>query len=170
MRTNLKAILSAIGVAALLAFPTMTKAQSVTVIQSIPAAGTVTAITAVPAAGTNVFTSVGHGLQVGTICHDGGNVLIAFQNIGSDAATLNFLFSDGTTVTANGLVLAPELGEFDAIFNNKRIEGQFIFANDAGNTTVSLHAFDGTTFCETRGTAQFGPNPPPPRVVAPPRR
>jgi len=39
------------------------------------------------------------------------------------------------------------------------IEGQFIFANSAGDTTVSLHAFDGSTFCETQGTAQFfGPN------------
>jgi hypothetical protein len=94
-------------------------------------------------------------------------VLIAFQNIGSENATLNFLFSDGSTLSADGRILAPGR-EFDAAFNNKRIEGQFIFGNSAGNTTVSLHAFDGTTFCETRGTAQFGPNPPPPPTNAPP--
>jgi hypothetical protein len=105
--------------------------------------------------------------QVATVCHDGGAVLIAFQNIGSERATLNFLFSDGTTVTASGLILAPGR-EFQALYNNKRIEGQFIFANTAGNTTVSLHAFDGGIFCETRGTVQFGPNPPPPPVNAPP--
>jgi hypothetical protein len=188
MKTNLKVILSAIGVAALLAFPAMAKAQSVAPIPAIPpvfppttpAPGTVTAITATPTAGNNVFSGPGHGLQIGTICHDGGNVLIAFQNIGSDNATLNFLFSDGTTVTgqgtppavtakvtAGGLVLAPGR-EFDAMFNNRRIEGQFIFANAAGNTTVSLHAFDGGSFCETRATAQFGPNPPPPPMNAPP--
>jgi hypothetical protein len=166
MKTNLKVILSAIGVAALLAFPAMTKAQSVLGVPASPAPGTVTAITAIPKAGNNIFTNVGHGLQVATVCHDGGNVLIAFQNIGGDAATLNFLFSDGTAVTASGLILAPAR-EFQAIFNNKRIEGQFIFANNAGNTTVSLHAFDGTGFCETRGTAQFGPNPPPPLVNLP---
>jgi len=106
---------------------------------------------------------VGHGLTVVIICRDGGQpnslVAMAFHNSGSDRATLNFLFSDGTTVTANGLVLQPLFGEFQANFNNKRIEGQFIFANGAGNTTVSLHAFDGGTFCEVRGTVQFGPNP-----------
>jgi len=188
MKTKLKVILSAIGVAALVAVPAIAQAQSTApspVIPPVfppttPAPGTVTAITATPTAGNNVFINVGHGLQIATVCHDGGAVLIAFQNIGSEAATLNFLFSDGTTVTgqgtppavtakvtADGLVLAPGR-EFDAMFNNKRIEGQFIFANSAGNTTVSLHAFDGGTRCETRGTAQFGPNPPPPPVNAPP--
>jgi hypothetical protein len=39
-----------------------------------------------------------------------------------------------------------------------RIEGQFIFANGAGVTTVKLHAFDGTTFCEVRGTGVFAAN------------
>jgi len=155
MKTNLKLLLSAAVVAAL---PSTTEAQPLPPFPPI-GAGTVTAITAIPTAGNNVFTSVGHGLQVATICHDGGAVLIAFQNVGSEAATLNFLFSDGSTLSASGVILAPGR-EFDAAFNNKRIEGQFIFANSAGNTTVSLHAFDGTTFCEIRGTAQFGPNPP----------
>lgn len=169
MKTNLKVALSTIGIAALLAFPAMTKAKPVTIIQSpVPAAGTVTAITADPPAGTNIFTPVGHGLQIATVCHDGGNVLISFANIGDDAATINFLFSDGaTTVKANGQVLAPKGLDFQAEFNSKRIEGQFIFANDAGNTTVILHAFDGGTFCETRGTVLFGPNPPPPLVFSP---
>ena len=92
-----------------------------------------------------------------------------FRNSGIDMATLNFLFSDGTTVTASGLILTPTIGpnvgnEFQAIFNIKRIEGQFIFANSAGNTTVNLHTFDGGAFCEIRGTALFAPNPPPPLV------
>jgi hypothetical protein len=166
MKTNSKLILSA--VTALLTLSSTAEAQPVTAFPPFPpAAGTVTAITASPTAGHNVFTSVGHGLQIATICHDGGAVLIAFQNVGSEAATLNFLFSDGSTLSASGLILAPGR-EFDAAFNNKRIEGQFIFANSAGNTTVSLHAFDGTTSCETRGTAQFGPNPPPPLTNAPP--
>jgi hypothetical protein len=60
--------------------------------------------------------------------------------------------------------------DFSVVFNSKRIEGQFIFANSAGNTTVALHAFDGGTFCEIRGTALFAPNPPPPLVNAPESR
>jgi len=29
-------------------------------------------ITAIPQAGNNIFKNLGHGLQVATICHDGG--------------------------------------------------------------------------------------------------
>ena len=39
-----------------------------------------------------------------------------------------------------------------------RSRGSLIFANNERNTTVNLHAFDGTTFCEVRGTAVFAPN------------
>jgi hypothetical protein len=145
MKANFKVILSAIGVAALLAFPAMTKAQ---------AAGSVTIIRAVPTAGNIVANAIGPGLQLVTACHDGGSVLVEFQNLGSGDATLNFFFSDGTTVHASGLVLRPNPQPgFDVPFNNKRIEGQFIIANSTGNVTVNLHAFDGGTFCEIQGTA-----------------
>src|SRR5215813_3811036 len=145
MKTKLKVILSATGVVALLAVPTMTKAQ-----QGFPnpvfpptPAPTITAITSTPAANTVVPMDLGHGLVLMTVCRDGGQpnsaVQMVFHNNGIDRATLNFLFSDGTTVTASGLILNPSLGQnvgndFIAMFNNKRIEGQFIFANSAGNT------------------------------------
>jgi hypothetical protein len=150
MKANFKVILPAIGVAALLAFPAITKAQ---------AAGTVTVIRQFKFAGEPTFPVFSqNGMLVQTVCHDGGMVKIEFVNVGSGDATLNFIFSDGTTVHASGLVVRPNPQPgFDVPFNNKRIEGQFIFANNAGNTTVSLHAFDGGTFCETQGTAQFGP-------------
>jgi hypothetical protein len=147
MKANFKVILSAIGVAALLAFPTTTKAQ-----------GTVTAIRNVPAAGTiPPFNDLGHGLRLSTACHT-PQVLVEFENFESGDVTLNFLYSDGTIVTATGTVLPPNpLPGFQVLFENKRIEGQFIIAHDGGNTTVNLHAFDGGTFCEIQGTAQFGP-------------
>ena len=55
-------------------------------------AQSITAITANPQAGNNIFKNLGHGLQVATICHDGGAVKIAFQNLGSDDATLNWWY------------------------------------------------------------------------------
>jgi hypothetical protein len=55
-------------------------------------AQSITAITAIPQAGNNIFKNLGHGLQVATICHDGGSVRIAFQNLGSDDATLNWWY------------------------------------------------------------------------------
>ena len=55
-------------------------------------------------------------------------------------------------MNAYGLVVRAGY-EQDFWFIDVQIEGQFIFANNEGNTTVNLHAFDGTTFCEVRGTA-----------------
>ena len=155
--------------AALLVFPTSMRAQQ-SIIQPFPQPTapppTITAITETPASNNVIFTDLGHGLILISICRDGGqpNSLVAmdFHNGGTAVATLNFLFSDGTNVTANGLALQPLFGEFQAIYNSKRIEGQFIFANPTGNTTVNLHAFDGGSFCEIRGTAVFAPNPPGP--------
>ena len=74
-------------------------------------------------------------------------------------------------VNAYGVVVrGGGLYEMDFWFIGVQIEGQFIFANNEGNTTVNLHAFDGTTFCEVRGTAVFAPNGPglkiPPGVFA----
>jgi hypothetical protein len=152
-------------------------------------AQSITAITAIPQAGNNIFKHLGHGLQVATICHDGGSVMIAFQNLGSDDATLNWWYGmypyrAQPTGTSPGLVNASGVGvnaygvvvrggglyEMDFWFIGVQIEGQFIFANNEGNTTVNLHAFDGTTFCEVRGTAVFAPNGPglevPPGVFA----
>ena len=37
-------------------------------------AQSITAVTAIPQAGNNIFKSLGHGLQVATICHDGGKL------------------------------------------------------------------------------------------------
>jgi hypothetical protein len=166
MKADLKVILCT--TVALMAFPTLLTAQ--TVFQPFPPTPqpSIAAITVTPSANNVAYTDLGHGLTVISICRDGGQpnslVAMAFHNSGVDAATINYLYSDGTTVTANGQVLQALYGEFQAIYNFKRVEGQFIFANSVGNTTVNLHAFDGGQWCEVRGTAIFAPNPPPPLV------
>jgi hypothetical protein len=118
----------------------------------------VKAITMTTTGGYNLAQDIGHGLQLLTVCHDGGLVQMAFQNLGSDAATLDWIYSSYGTVSASGVVLAAGSGEQDFGFTANRIEGQFIFANGAGNTTVNLHALDGGMLagCEVRGTAEFG--------------
>lgn len=89
-----------------------------------------------------------------------------FVNNGSDGATLNWLFSQGGTassVNASGTSLAgfPQ-GGYRSSFNfANRLEGQWIFADAAGVTTVNLHAFylpGSPAFCEFKGTAEFAPN------------
>jgi hypothetical protein len=128
-------------------------------IASIGATGQVTCITpvvpisATPSAGNNVTLGPVPGLQLAVVCHDGGRVSVIFQNLSSSSATLNWLDSDGTTTSASGAVVAAA-GEQEFPYIGKRLEGQFIWSQGAAITTVNLHAYDGGSFCEVRGTAE----------------
>jgi hypothetical protein len=99
-------------------------------------------------------------LSMGVNCNAGATI-VAFVNSGPDAATLNWIYSTtnpGGTVYASGTSLDTNVptNEYDFGFDENRIEGQFVFANSAGVTTVNLHAFDGNGGgCEVRGTAEF---------------
>ncbi|MGB2875214.1 MAG: hypothetical protein WBB76_07030, partial [Gaiellaceae bacterium] len=114
---------------------------------------TVNPISMTPSAGQNLYTTVGRVL-VQVICHGITGVVMNFDNQGPGAATLNWIYSDGTTVSASGTSLAENTQQTIS-FSGKRIEGQFIFANGFSVSTVKLHAFDGGTFCEVRGTGLF---------------
>jgi hypothetical protein len=95
--------------------------------------------------------SLGHGLSVTLVCHDGVTTLVAFHNSGPSSATLNWLYSDGRVLRASGVVV-PAGSEEQFSYAGARLEGQFIWFRD-GITTVNLHTFDGGSFCEVRGTA-----------------
>jgi hypothetical protein len=97
---------------------------------------------------------VGNGLQILTVCHDGGTVQISFQNVGgAQTANLNWLYSTGSAVNASGVAVTG--GSEQAFpFLSARIEGQFIWSIGNVVKTVNLHAFDGGAFCETRGTVE----------------
>lgn len=116
----------------------------------------VQAIIMSPAAGENVARNLGNGLQLLTICHDAGQVKMAFQNLGASSANLNWFYGDLEAARASG-VTVPASSEQQFSFlapTLKRIEGQFIWSVGNAVMTVNLHAFDGTTFCEVRGTAE----------------
>jgi len=87
-------------------------------------------------------------------CHKAGLTQLSFYNNSADASTLNWLYSDGTTIHASGNVLANSSanGHQDFSFAGARLEGQFIFAGGGVVTTMKLHAYDGTSFCEVRGS------------------
>lgn len=123
---------------------------------AVSCASPITPISNMLAAGNNAFDHVASSpLQVATVCHDGGTVEVELQNLGDEDATLNWMYSDGgTTVNASGTSLAGH-GAQDFPFLGKRIEGQFILANSEGVTTLHLHAWDGGSACESRGTAEF---------------
>jgi hypothetical protein len=98
-------------------------------------------------------------LFLDVLCHYNGKTELAFTNNSGGGATLNWLYSNGTTAFASGNSLsangtATDTQEFS--FAGARIEGQFIFAYGPNVTTFVLHAFDGTSFCEERGNSYVG--------------
>lgn len=116
----------------------------------------VKAIRMTPAAGEVVAENLGDELQLLTVCHDAGQVSMNFQNLGSTAATLNWFYGDAEAAHASGANIGGS-GEQSFSFLNtgpKRIEGQFIYTLPGAVMTINLHAFDGGTFCEVRGTVE----------------
>lgn len=116
----------------------------------------VRAIRMTPASGENQALNLGDELQLLTVCHDGGQVQMAFQNVGSTAGTLNWFYGNSEGAHANGASL-PGGGESTFSFLSPgptRIEGQFIYALPGAVMTVNLHAFDAGGFCEVRGTIE----------------
>src|SRR5262249_756586 len=105
----------------------------------------------------NVVTQdLRHGLLLTTYCNLPGPVsLIVFGNDSPSPASLNWFYSDGSTVSASGVTVAGG-GQKSFSFEGARIEGQFIYQVGGVVITVNLHAFDGTTFCEVTGTAETG--------------
>jgi hypothetical protein len=104
-------------------------------------------------------------LTLFAVCESGG-ANVAFTNNGTGGATLNWIFSQGgatSTVNASGTSVDGAFGLNPRVifaFGN-RVEGQWIFANAAGITTVNLHGFiapGSPAFCEFKGTAVFAPN------------
>jgi hypothetical protein len=113
--------------------------------------------------GQQEFQLVGAShLVVGPYCETIANgTKILFENSGPNAGTLNWIYSDGTTVHAGGDTIGGGNSDpktFDFSGTNARLEGQWIFWDPADTVTVNLHAFHGGGICEERGTAEIAPN------------
>jgi hypothetical protein len=113
----------------------------------------VQAIRMTPAAVEDIAQNLGNQLQFQTVCHDGGSVSVHFQNLSSNPATLNWFYGDNAAAHASGSNIAGG-DEQEFSFLGNRIEGQFIYSTPSSVMTINLHAFDGTTFCEVRGTVE----------------
>ena len=80
--------------------------------------------------------------------------LVLITNTGSSPATLNWFYSDGSDVFAGGTSVATG-ADFPFELDGRRIEGQFVFSDETGVSTIHLHALDGGTACETLGTLEW---------------
>ena len=124
---------------------------------SVTCASPVFAIRLFPNAGSNSpidFTGSGPGLALSTTCHIGPLTLLLITNTGASPATLNWFYSDGSEVFAGGTSVAAG-ADFPFELSSRRIEGQFVFSDETGVSTINLHALDGGTACETLGTLEW---------------
>jgi len=109
-----------------------------------------------PPSGSQSYTDfLPSHLALFTICHEPSTEVV-FYNYGSSVAPLNWMFSQGgTTSTVNATGASVDPGTNLAFtFPGGRLEGQWIFAEPGVVTTLNLHAFDGGSSCEVRGTAE----------------
>jgi hypothetical protein len=97
----------------------------------------------------------GFDISLGTWCNLAAPPATMFYFYSRDPATISWFYSTGTTLYAGGDVVpgGNVLKEFG--FDDKRLEGQFIFAQGNHVVTFKLHGYDGGTFCEIRGTATY---------------
>jgi hypothetical protein len=97
-------------------------------------------------------------LSIGLSCgpSPGTFVRILLINESGVPATLNWLYDDGSALSASGTSLGTAQADHAALAdsNNGRIEGQFILATPTAVTTLNVHAFKSTNGgCEISGTA-----------------
>lgn len=110
---------------------------------------------------SNGYGTIGLGatsLSLIVDCRSSTGGVSFLNNSALTAATLNWMFSEGgtsSTVNASGATIG-EIGFFPP---TNRLEGQWIFAEPGGVTTVHLHFFKAGSFCETRGTAEVALTP-----------
>jgi hypothetical protein len=96
----------------------------------------------------------GTSLSLYADCERGGPY-IEFSNASNGSASLNWTYSPGgSTDIASGVGMAPGAGQaFN--YSHGRLEGQWIYSDASAVITINLHTYDGSTFCEIRGTAEI---------------
>jgi hypothetical protein len=114
----------------------------------------VTAISATPAAGVDAPIELGNGLRLLAVCHDGGLVELAFQNVGgATAGEIGWISGTGTGAAAVGQEsLAAGSGEKDFAFLTTSVETRIVYAISNDVMTINVDARDLTGSCEVRGT------------------
>ena len=138
-----------------------------TAISSIDANGSVACSTpafsmrAFPNAGTNDgrdFSALGPGVGVSVTCHidvGGDLTLILVSNPGPSPAHLSwFLHSTPGGISADSAGMAAGT-DFPFALAGRRVEGQLIFSDETGVSTINLHAEDNTSACELIGTLDW---------------
>jgi hypothetical protein len=93
------------------------------------------------------------GLRILTVCHDGGTVELAFQNVGgATAGQLGWISGTGAATGVGQASLPGGSGEKDFPFNASTLELRIVYAISDKVMNINVDARDSGTSCEVRGT------------------
>jgi hypothetical protein len=114
----------------------------------------VTAISANPASGEAVPIELANGLRILAVCHDGGVVELAFQNVGgATAGQLGWISGTGSsTVLVGQESLASGSGEKDFTYGGGTLELRNVYSISNQVMNINVDARDAGSSCEVRGT------------------
>jgi hypothetical protein len=94
------------------------------------------------------------GLRILTVCHDGGTVELAFQNVGgSTAGQLGWISGTGSATVGVGQASLPGgSGEKDFPFSGSTLELRIVYSISDQVMNINVDARDSGASCEVRGT------------------
>ncbi|HEX5609674.1 MAG TPA: hypothetical protein VFX45_06260 [Solirubrobacterales bacterium] len=92
-----------------------------------------------------------NGLTVVVSCADNVPSQVELVNTTAENINVNYFALRTGSTRVSGETLAPGQRHIELVA--PRLEGQFIWMTSAGVTTLSLHTFERSNFCEVTGTA-----------------
>ena len=116
----------------------------------------ITPVSVTAAATQDVPLELGSGLRVLVVCHDGGNVELAFQNVGgATAGQIGWISGTGAgAATVGQQEMAAGSGEKDFPFVGTSVQTHIVYSIGTHISSIDVSARDLTSSCEVRGTEQ----------------
>ncbi|HEY5333695.1 MAG TPA: hypothetical protein VIJ21_09130 [Solirubrobacterales bacterium] len=116
----------------------------------------ITPVSVTAAATQDVPLELGNGLRVLVVCHDGGLVELAFQNVGgATAGEIGWISGIGTgAATVGQQEMAAGSGEKDFLFVGTSVQTHIVYSIGTHISSIDVSARDLTSSCEVRGTEQ----------------
>jgi hypothetical protein len=116
----------------------------------------ITPVSVTAAATQDVPLELGNGLRVLVVCHDGGVVELAFQNVGgATTGQIGWISGTGTGAATVGQLEMPSGGgEKDFPFGATSVQTHIVYSIGTHISSIDVSARDLTTTCEVRGTEQ----------------
>ncbi len=117
----------------------------------------ITPVSVTAAATNDVPLDLGNGLRVLVVCHDGGVVELAFQNVGgATVGEIGWISGTGSggAATVGQQEMPAGIGEKDFPFVGTSVQTHIVYSIGTHISSIDVSARDLASTCEVRGTEQ----------------